>query len=112
MGYVKLREKLSLEQKTQIPDTAGGWKDIWLELGNHWCMIKDSMGKAVYKGSAMAQRVTHALVVRSSPYSKSTRPRFNQRFRSSDDRTFLIHAVFEKDNTGRYLVCLCEEALA
>lgn len=108
MQNLTLRNKFSLEQKASLPDGAGGWDETWELLCNHWCAIYPSSGKEVYSGSRQAQKITHRLVVRCSPFNSLIRPRANQRFRTNN-RLFSILAVFERDNYGRYLTCLCEE---
>ncbi|MCI4661462.1 MAG: head-tail adaptor protein [Neomegalonema sp.] len=103
-----MRHCLTLETQLDAPDLGGGWDRRWVALGKHFASIQSASGQESAIGSQQAQRITHRITLRASPYGAQARPRADQRFRAGP-RIFDIKAVFERDAMGRHLTCLVEE---
>ena len=101
---VNLNRFLSLEALSNTPDGAGGFHDVWYEVGKIWADI--SVRSAGLRETSLNDVSVGRFkaTVRSAPVGSSARPKAGQRFREGN-RIFLIDAVTELDRAGLYLVC-------
>lgn len=104
-----LNRRLVLSSPTRVPDTAGGYTEVWTDLGTLWAAV-EAVGTGV---STDAQGVTVASVnyciyVRAAPIGAPSRPKPGQRLLDGP-RIFRVHAVTEADPGARILTCFAEE---
>lgn len=104
MNAVKLNQPLELETPEYLPDSAGGFQEVWTAIGQLWGSVKSSTGRETLQDGAGVSTVTHSVVVRAAPVGAPRRPTARQRFRQGA-RIYRILAVLEKDTTGRFLTC-------
>jgi head-tail adaptor len=111
MGEVNLNRFLSLETLSNTPDGAGGFHDVWIEIGKMWADI--SVRTAGLRETSLndISQARFKATVRSAAVGSSARPKAGQRFIESG-RVFLIDAVTEFDRAGLYLVCWLHEEVA
>ncbi len=103
-----LTRLLTLETPERISDGAGGYSQVWSELGQHWADVSARTGRERAVEGASASLTGYRIVVRGAPVGSESRPRPEQRFREGT-RIFRILAVAEFDHAGRYLTCYAEE---
>lgn len=103
-----LRRKLALEARDPVPDGGGGSGAAWIKLGDVYADVVAASGQEVYAESRQAQRVTHRVTLRCAHRASPARPRADQRLRAGDV-VYDVKAVFDRDGSGRWLTCLCEE---
>ncbi|WP_121061886.1 head-tail adaptor protein [Chachezhania antarctica] len=107
-----LNRPLVLETPLEAPDNSGGFEADWLALGTLWADVVPGSGRETSGVAADPLSVVrYQIVVRGAPYGSPARPTPGQRFREGE-RIYRIHAVAERDHTGRYLTCYAEEELA
>ena len=111
MMRVRLTRKLALEAPQQVPDTAGGYSETWVELGEVWAEVTARTGRGADYGGVATGRMAYRIVTRGAPPGVPSRPQAGQRFREGT-RLFRIEAVAEKDPKGRYLTCFATEEVA
>jgi head-tail adaptor len=110
-GNVNLNRFLSLDSLSNTPDGAGGFTDVWAEVGKVWAEIT-VRGAGLRETSLNdVSQARFKATVRSAPVGASNRPRVGQRFREGN-RLFQIDAVTEFDNAGLYLTCWLREEVA
>lgn len=98
-----LRRRLEYERLAETPDGQGGQSTVWQKQFDVWAAIRPT-GAAIADQAGNRQAVTsHDIVLRQRPDIVA-----GMRFRSGD-RLFEILAVFDPDETGRYLQCRCRE---
>ncbi|MCI5095585.1 MAG: head-tail adaptor protein [Rhodobacteraceae bacterium] len=108
MSAPRLNRQLVLETATRTPDGAGGFSRIWTAIGTLWAEVRSRSGREVGGGETTLSRVAYRITVRASPVGAASRPAPGQRFRDGS-RLFLIRAVTEQDQEGRYLLCFADE---
>ncbi len=108
MTVNKLNRKLILEAPQSLPDGAGGYRQIWQQLGTIWADVSPLSGQEVQEGTAPRNQVKHRIVVRAAPPGSDRRPEVRQRFREGD-RVYRIQSVTVHDRKSRYLRCMVEE---
>jgi SPP1 family predicted phage head-tail adaptor len=108
MANVKLNRQLTLEQRDQQPDGAGGFSETWVALGSLWAQVQARTGREAAGEAARLSTTGYRITVRAAPHGTPSRPKPGQRFRD-DARRFRIEAVAEQDVNMRYLICFCEE---
>lgn len=99
----EFRHRLALEIGEPVSDGFGGNDPVWQFVAHVWARI-EPMGSEFLAYAAGSQiRITHRIHIRHRS-GISGRNRF-----VLDGRIFAIRAVHDPDETGRYLVCECEE---
>jgi head-tail adaptor len=108
MNAPYLNRALELEAVVRTPDGAGGFTEAWTALGTLWAEILPGSGSDTLGEERMLSAVPYRVTVRGAPVGATSRPKAGQRFRE-DTRLFLIQAVTERDQSGRYLTCFSRE---
>ncbi|MBC6407068.1 MAG: head-tail adaptor protein [Rhodobacteraceae bacterium] len=108
MARVHLSRQLTLEQRRETPDQAGGFVVSWHALGVLWADVSARGGGRRAGQEVALTSVPYQIIVRAAPVGAASRPKPGQRFRDGG-RVFLIEAVAEHDARGRYLICLTRE---
>lgn len=102
--------KLTLEERSQTPDGAGGIAEGWTALGVHWAAIRATGAQERFTGARQSARVTHIATIRAAAEDDPARPKPFQRFREGA-RTYAIIGVGEADDQRRELTCWLEEGV-
>ena len=103
-----LNRALVLEGVVRTADGAGGFTEAWTVLGTLWAEVLPGSGSDVLGEERMLSAVPYRVTVRGAPFGAASRPKAGQRFREGL-RLFLIQAVTERDQFGRYLTCFARE---
>ncbi|NIZ61622.1 hypothetical protein DL239_11610 [Sedimentitalea sp. CY04] len=106
-----LSRRLTLEDPQRASDGSGGFVEEWEGLGEVWAEIQSLAGRSKVQGGADLSLQRYRITVRATPVGSASRPRPDQRFREGA-RLFLIHAVAEADDSGRYLTCFVQEEVS
>ena len=106
-----LSRKLVLEDPQRVSDGSGGHVETWQALGDVWAEIQSLTGRSKVQGGADLSLQRYRITVRATPVGFASRPRPDQRVREGA-RLFLIHAVAEADDSGRYLTCFVQEEVS
>jgi SPP1 family predicted phage head-tail adaptor len=99
----RLRLRLALDKATRSPDGLGGATVTWSEIATLFAEASPLRAEEQPRGEGLADLVLHRIVIR---HRGDVAP--GDRFRLGA-RTFLILAVSDPQEDGRYLVCLAEE---
>lgn len=110
MKVPQLNRTLVLEEVQRTPDGAGGFTEAWAALGTLYAEVLPGSGSDALGEERMLSAVPYRITVRGAPLGAASRPRAGQRFREGG-RLFLIQAVTEKDEAGRYLTCFAREEI-
>ena len=108
MSRPHLTRRLTLEGRTQTPDSAGGWTTTWAALGTHWAHVDARTGGEMRGPGGARSRLRLKITVRAAPEGSPARPRPGQRFREGG-RLYHIQAVALSDAGPHYLLAHCEE---
>jgi head-tail adaptor len=108
MKPVRLRRLLALEASVKVPDGAGGFTQVWAEMGKVWAEVQPASGRDQGVEEVVLSTMTYRITVRAAPPSSDRRPVPGQRFRDGT-RRFAILAVTERDDSGLYLTCFVRE---
>ncbi|MCD2177486.1 phage head closure protein [Rhizobium sp. C1] len=95
--------RLDLEAATPTPDGQGGAALAWTVAASLWARIEPTSFTFTETAGQMRGQLTHRIWIRARQDVAE-----GMRFRKGA-RVFTIRAVRDPDETGRYLVCLCEE---
>ncbi len=95
--------RLDLEAATATPDGQGGAALAWMVAASLWARIEPTSFNFTETAGQMRGQLTHRIWIRARQDVAE-----GMRFRKGA-RVFTIRAVRDPDETGRYLVCLCEE---
>lgn len=106
MTDVNLRQLLKLDHLVRASDGAGGFTEIWVELGALWAEILPGAGRDAKGEEVILSSIPYRVIVRGAPQGSDRRPKPGQRFRDGG-RTFAILAVTERADL--YLTCFCRE---
>ncbi|WP_246730248.1 phage head closure protein [Nitratireductor mangrovi] len=98
-----LREALVLEALTPAQDDSGGQVGDWVEVGPVFAAIVPVGASGRAGAGQRLEKVTHRIIIRFRADIAS-----GMRFRKGA-RVFLVTALHDPDETGRYLVCIVEE---
>lgn len=98
-----LREALVLEALAAVQDDSGGQVGDWVEVGSVFAGIVPVRASARAGADQRLEKVTHRITIRFRDDIAS-----GMRFRKGA-RTFLVTALHDPDETGRYLLCMAEE---
>ena len=108
---MQLTRKLSLEKVERTPDGAGGYDEVWVELGKLWAELRAGTGRESFDSAVTVSSVPYRIIVRAAPMESPQRPKPEQRFREGA-RIFMIRGVAELDASARYLTCFATEEVA
>lgn len=108
MKAVNLSRALVLEGPVEAPDGMGGITLTWGAIGTLWAEVLPGAGRDTAGEEIVLSTVPYRITVRGAPQGAVSRPKPGQRFRD-DARLFIILAVTERDEAGRYLVCFVRE---
>ncbi|KEO56531.1 head-tail adaptor protein [Thioclava pacifica] len=103
-----LNRQLVLEAPDRVPDGAGGFIEVWSELGVLWAQMKPGTGVERAGEFVTLASVPWKITVRAALEGSPRRPRPEQRFREGT-RVFRILAVAEADAGAHYLTCFARE---
>ncbi len=93
-----LRHRVSVEQQADSADGAGGEAVAWSSLADLWARIEPVSAKEEAVAGHIAGVLTHTVTLRwRSDITGAMRVTYH-------GRTFRILAVYDPDETGRYLV--------
>lgn len=95
--------RLDLEAATPAADGQGGAVLAWTVAMSLWARIEPTNSGFNEVAGQMRGQLTHRIWLRARADVSE-----GMRFRKGA-RVFTIRAVRDPDETGRYLVCLCEE---
>jgi len=101
-----IRYRLTLEKPAASPDGGGGQSVAWAAVAAVWGEVVPLKAEEAAAGEGLATRVTHRIVIRRRGDVAG-----GDRFRL-DGRTFLLRAVHDPAEDGRFLACLTEETRA
>jgi SPP1 family predicted phage head-tail adaptor len=98
-----LRARLTIETPVERPDGAGGLTRSWSTLATAFAAIEPLSGEERLLADRLEERVTHRVSLRAGPALKA-----GLRFRRGA-RVLMIRSVYDPDERGTRLLCLCEE---
>jgi head-tail adaptor len=104
MGEVALTRRLTLEQRVQTADGAGGFTQVWTALGFLWANVDARSGRVRNGDGVPISMVRYRIVVRAAPDGSDMRPCADQRFMDGA-KAYVIDAVAPHDEAGLYLEC-------
>lgn len=99
----QLTARLDLEIASPAPDGQGGAVLAWTVAASLWARIEPSTFSFDETAGQMRGTLTHRIWIRARDGVSE-----GMRFRKGA-RIFVIRAVRDPDESGRYLVCLCQE---
>jgi len=99
----RLRLRMTLEHAVAAPDGAGGRTSTWTGVGIVAAELVPVRPEERGVGEGIADLTLHKIILR---HRSDVRP--GDRFRLGA-RAFLILAVTDPEEDGRYLICLAEE---
>ena len=98
-----LRRRAVLETADLAPDGAGGATAAWREVRELSVHVEPAAAKAAERFDQELETITHRVICRRAEEVQRGRA-----FRLGE-RRLLIRTVHDPDETGRFLVCRCEE---
>lgn len=99
----RLSVRLELQREDETPDGSGGYVSAWTVVGDIWAQVIPIVAAPVERAGNRFAEATHRIVVRAENAVSA-----GMRFRKGA-RLFDIDAVFDPDETGRWLACMCRE---
>ena len=111
MNTPRLSRLLALEEAVRTADGAGGFSEVWTELGQLWGEVTARTGRERAEAGVPVSSVPYRIVVRGAPIGAPSRPKPDQRFRDGS-RVYVIQAVSEADPEAHYLTCITVEEVA
>lgn len=99
----ELHSELVLQEMHPLADNAGGFAEIWNEVGLVWAHIEPVSDTARMFARQPLEEVTHRITLRWREGVTS-----GMRF-CKGDRHFVIIGVSDPDESGRYLICRTRE---
>ena len=94
---------LLVEEPLDAPDGRGGAARTWREVAATWAMIVPVSARMRAFAGQSDERTSHHVTVRHRSDIRS-----GMRFRKGT-RLFAILTAYDPDETGRFLLCRCEE---
>ena len=98
-----LRRRLTLEAPSRSGDEGGAAAITWSAIGSVWAAVIPRIGREIVTADGQAARVTHEIEIRWRDDVTAA-----MRFRDGV-AIYAIHAVHQRDELRRRLVCLVEE---
>lgn len=95
--------RMDLEAANPTPDGQGGATLTWTVTASLWARIEPATFSFDETAGQMRGELTHRIWLRAREGVAE-----GMRFRKGA-RVFVIRAIHDPDETGRYLVCLCKE---
>lgn len=95
--------RLALQRAVDVADGQGGVARSWAAVASVWAKIEPVSARAQERAGQAEAVVTHRVTLRRRDGVEA-----GMRF-AKGPRTFEIKAVRDPDESGRYLVCHCEE---
>lgn len=99
----RLSVRLELQRQDETPDGSGGFASTWTAIGDIWAQVIPIGVSPVERAGNRFAEATHRIVVRAENAVSA-----GMRLRKGP-RLFDIDAVFDPDETGRWLVCMSRE---
>ncbi len=106
-----LNRALSLEEREESADGAGGVRVDWRTLGTLWAEVRSFSGRESGALGVATSKLALKITCRAMPHGSEMRPKPQQRFREGA-RIYRITAVAEAEPMGRYLLCYAVEETA
>ncbi|MER0238663.1 phage head closure protein [Fulvimarina sp. MAC8] len=101
-----LRHLAVLEQPTETPDGMGGARIDWVPIGSVSIHVEAESSRRFERfDQAQANRRLRVLCRKAETVVRGRRFRFDQRL-------LFIETLYDPDESGRYLLCLCREEVA
>jgi SPP1 family predicted phage head-tail adaptor len=102
----RLRQRLTLQQEVQTPDTAGGYTRGWQDVADLWAEIIPITGREKLFADQLQSQISHKIVLRyRAGVSAGQRLMF-------ETRAFNIRYVFNIGEDNEMLELLAEEGVA
>ncbi len=107
----RLRHRLTLQQRVETPDGAGGFSSGWQDVADLWAEISPVNAKSIYGfeklfAGKIQSEISHKIIIRyRSGISTSMRLLF-------DNRAFNIRAIKNPDERNETLELLVDEGVA
>jgi SPP1 family predicted phage head-tail adaptor len=98
-----LSTRLELEEAVETTDGQGGVTRAWAPVAALWGRLESVSAFSEEVASGLRQRLTHRVTLRFRA-DVAAGMRLTRR-----ERVFEIRTVRDPDESGRYLVCQCEE---
>jgi SPP1 family predicted phage head-tail adaptor len=99
----RLSSRVELQEEIETPDGAGGFTAQWTGIAQVWAEIRPVAGQSLERAGTGVLDVTHEITIR-----QRAGVRAGMRF-AKGGRRFLIDALFDPDETGRWLKCQVRE---
>lgn len=100
----QMTARLVLEAPQAVPDGQGGETTGWVPVASLWARIEPASTAVGEEASAETGTISHRIWIGFRDGIAA-----GQRFRKGT-RLFAVKLMRDPDETGRYLVCQCEEA--
>ncbi|RIY01289.1 head-tail adaptor protein [Aureimonas flava] len=97
-----LRHRAAIERNEIVPDDMGGGRDAWVEVGETSVRLEPLTVEVEERWGQRMGAATHRVTLRARDGLDR-----GMAFRIGS-RRFVIRALQDPDETGRYLVCRCE----
>lgn len=98
-----LRQRATIEAPIDEPDGAGGFTRRYAPLARVWARIAPVDGRDQFVEQRQEQAITHLATIRwRGDVTSQMRLAFA-------NRKLLIQAIYDADETRRFLTCRCEE---
>ncbi|WP_182085598.1 phage head closure protein [Aureimonas sp. ME7] len=98
-----LRHRVTIERNEVLPDAMGGGRANWVEVGETSVRLEPIRAEVEERLEQRVGVATHRVTLRArAGLERGMAFRFGA-------RRLLIRTVQDPDETGRYLVCRCEE---
>ena len=102
----RLRQRLTLQQEVQTPDSAGGYTRSWQDVASLWAEIVPVSGREAWFAGQLQSEVTHKILLRyRSGVSAGMRLLF-------ESRVFAIRYVMNVREENELLELLAQEGVA
>lgn len=99
----KFRSRLMHKVEIQEPDGCGGFATQWRDRCSLWALVRPLAASTGDRAGNHVASIAHEIVIRANDHVVP-----GSRFMSGS-RTFDIDAVYDPDESGRYLVCRATE---
>jgi SPP1 family predicted phage head-tail adaptor len=97
------RHRLELQANIGTPDGLGGFQTTWTRLFDVWARLEPVGAGASVRTGALHDEISHRITLR---YRSGISPGMRL---IAPDRIFEIDAVFDPDESHRYLICMARE---
>lgn len=102
----QLRHKITLQSKTDTPDTMGGSTTVWATHAEVWAGIEPVKAQKDTFAEKRRHTITHRITIRArDDLTSAMRVSWN-------GRVFQIHGFWVREERGRWAILNCEEGVA